>query len=307
MTARIRRTLNVVILVVVLTVLGPLGEEFLFRGYIFRALRNWRGVWPAACAVRRDAHRMVAARGGCSSHGVRDHDVPALSLDGIVVSLHRRSHDQQLDRPRGRAALDMAATPADRWLDARGAGDLPADRPPTRRRAPHTTQPERRCASRPRVIEGGPPRPGGQVRGAVRGRARSSSSSPGSRACRRRRRVSTRPRRRGVGSRQARHARRSPGHRRRTIRVGCVRSVSGSERATTAHRKARTTTNGAMKNRAHSRPPSCARAHRVLRSRYRPSCRRSSPIDAVTSPRQYDAREGRRSHEHRRRRHPDTV
>ena len=32
----------------VLTVLGPLGEEFIFRGYIFRALRNWRGVWPAA-------------------------------------------------------------------------------------------------------------------------------------------------------------------------------------------------------------------------------------------------------------------
>lgn len=41
-------TLNVLILVMVLTVLGPLGEEFLFRGYIFRALRNWRGVWPAA-------------------------------------------------------------------------------------------------------------------------------------------------------------------------------------------------------------------------------------------------------------------
>ena len=41
-------TLNVLILVVVLTVLGPLGEEFLFRGYIFRALRNWRGLWPAA-------------------------------------------------------------------------------------------------------------------------------------------------------------------------------------------------------------------------------------------------------------------
>ncbi len=41
-------TLNVLILVVVLTVLGPLGEEFLFRGYIFRALRNWRGVWPGA-------------------------------------------------------------------------------------------------------------------------------------------------------------------------------------------------------------------------------------------------------------------
>ncbi len=41
-------TLTVLILFVVLTVVAPLGEEFLFRGYIFRALRNWRGVWPAA-------------------------------------------------------------------------------------------------------------------------------------------------------------------------------------------------------------------------------------------------------------------
>jgi membrane protease YdiL (CAAX protease family) len=29
-------------------VLAPMSEEFLFRGYIFTALRNWRGVWPAA-------------------------------------------------------------------------------------------------------------------------------------------------------------------------------------------------------------------------------------------------------------------
>ena len=55
------------------------------------------------CAVRRVAHRMVAARGGCSSHGVRYRDVPALSLDGVVVSLYRRSRDHELDRPRGRA------------------------------------------------------------------------------------------------------------------------------------------------------------------------------------------------------------
>ena len=41
-------TLTVVILIVVLTVIAPIEEEFLFRGYIFRALRNWRGVWPAA-------------------------------------------------------------------------------------------------------------------------------------------------------------------------------------------------------------------------------------------------------------------
>jgi len=41
-------TLTIVILIVVLTISGPLQEEFLFRGYIFRALRNRQGVWPAA-------------------------------------------------------------------------------------------------------------------------------------------------------------------------------------------------------------------------------------------------------------------
>ncbi|MCA1697480.1 MAG: CPBP family intramembrane metalloprotease, partial [Actinobacteria bacterium] len=42
------RTLTIVILIVVLTILAPLQEEFLFRGYIFRALRNRQRVWPAA-------------------------------------------------------------------------------------------------------------------------------------------------------------------------------------------------------------------------------------------------------------------
>jgi uncharacterized protein len=41
-------TLSVIVLVVALTVVGPVGEEVLFRGYVFRALCNWRGVWPAA-------------------------------------------------------------------------------------------------------------------------------------------------------------------------------------------------------------------------------------------------------------------
>ena len=38
-------TMSVIVLVVVVAVVGPVGEEV---GYIFRALRNWRGVWPAA-------------------------------------------------------------------------------------------------------------------------------------------------------------------------------------------------------------------------------------------------------------------
>ncbi len=29
-------------------VIAPIAEEFLFRGFIFTALRNWRGLWPAA-------------------------------------------------------------------------------------------------------------------------------------------------------------------------------------------------------------------------------------------------------------------
>lgn len=41
-------TLTVLVLVAVLTIVGPLGEEVIFRGYIFRALRNRLGVWPAA-------------------------------------------------------------------------------------------------------------------------------------------------------------------------------------------------------------------------------------------------------------------
>ena len=40
--------LTAIVLVVVVTVVGPLGEEVLFRGYIFGALRNRYGVWPAA-------------------------------------------------------------------------------------------------------------------------------------------------------------------------------------------------------------------------------------------------------------------
>jgi len=35
-------------LLVVVCVLAPLAEEVLFRGYIFTALRNWKGMWPAA-------------------------------------------------------------------------------------------------------------------------------------------------------------------------------------------------------------------------------------------------------------------
>jgi membrane protease YdiL (CAAX protease family) len=44
-------TLNALAVVVLITVIAPLGEETFFRGYFFGSLRNWRGVWPAAIAT----------------------------------------------------------------------------------------------------------------------------------------------------------------------------------------------------------------------------------------------------------------
>lgn len=40
--------INLALVVVMITVVAPLGEELFFRGYFFGALRNWRGFWPAA-------------------------------------------------------------------------------------------------------------------------------------------------------------------------------------------------------------------------------------------------------------------
>ena len=41
-------TLLLVLSAALTCVIAPIGEEFLFRGFIFAALRNWRGAWTAA-------------------------------------------------------------------------------------------------------------------------------------------------------------------------------------------------------------------------------------------------------------------
>ena len=41
-------TVALVAVTILVCVVAPLAEEFFFRGYFFGALRNWRGVWPAA-------------------------------------------------------------------------------------------------------------------------------------------------------------------------------------------------------------------------------------------------------------------
>ena len=43
--------LNVLAVVVLVTVIAPVGEELFFRGFFFGALRNWRGPWLAALAT----------------------------------------------------------------------------------------------------------------------------------------------------------------------------------------------------------------------------------------------------------------
>ena len=44
-------TASVLAVCVLVTVVAPICEEVLFRGFIFRSLANWRGPWPAAIAT----------------------------------------------------------------------------------------------------------------------------------------------------------------------------------------------------------------------------------------------------------------
>jgi membrane protease YdiL (CAAX protease family) len=44
----VQGTSGLVAIAILVTVVAPVAEEFFFRGFFFTALRNWRGVWPAA-------------------------------------------------------------------------------------------------------------------------------------------------------------------------------------------------------------------------------------------------------------------
>ncbi len=43
-----RSTIALAAVAVLVCVIAPVAEEFFFRGFFFRALQSWRGVWPAA-------------------------------------------------------------------------------------------------------------------------------------------------------------------------------------------------------------------------------------------------------------------
>ena len=61
--------LNVLAVVVLITVIAPLGEELFFRGFFFGALRNWRGPGVAAvlAGVAVRAHPCRAPRRSATS------------------------------------------------------------------------------------------------------------------------------------------------------------------------------------------------------------------------------------------------
>ena len=93
-------------------VIAPICEEFLFRGFIFTALRNWKGTWPAAIitgllfgGVHVGSAPVVDL---VPLAGSRVRAVPALPLHGLAVSVHRRPLAEQLDRLRQPRELELA-------------------------------------------------------------------------------------------------------------------------------------------------------------------------------------------------------
>jgi hypothetical protein len=73
-------TLGVLAVCALVCVVAPICEEFLFRGFMYRALRNWRGPWPAAILTGI----VFGAVHGVSAPVV---DLLPLALLGIVLCM----------------------------------------------------------------------------------------------------------------------------------------------------------------------------------------------------------------------------
>ena len=109
-------TVGLAALAVLVTVVAPVAEEFLFRGYVFTALRNWRGIWPAA-VITGLLFGAVHAGGSDPSYLVpagllRLRAVPPVRAHGLAVAVHRAALREQQRRVRGVAGLELAGAPA---------------------------------------------------------------------------------------------------------------------------------------------------------------------------------------------------
>ncbi|CAN5156469.1 hypothetical protein BH20ACT16_BH20ACT16_11750 [soil metagenome] len=191
-------TLIIFTLIVVLAISGPLQAEFLFRGYVFRALRNSQGVWPARSRPASSSPRRIS--GGYAGQSRRG---PALGPRG----------DRKLGPVKGGWGPECPRAPAmagliARWASSRSAGV----RSPSRSRpAPATTRP----APFPSRHDAGP-------LGRVTRQHRGTAGTPA---------LLTWPRRRLIGHRKERSVRSerrsaSARHARATPCSGCLRPRS---------------------------------------------------------------------------------
>lgn len=75
-------TLAFVAVCLLVTVVAPVTEEFLFRGFFFGALRNWKGIWPAAIITG-------VVFGGIHAGGTNVEYLPPLMMLGFLLCVLR--------------------------------------------------------------------------------------------------------------------------------------------------------------------------------------------------------------------------
>ena len=98
-----------VLVLVLVTVMAPIAEEFFFRGFFFRALRNWQGLWPAAIltgAVFGAIHLGSRRRGSLVPLAIFGFGLCLLyHWTRLAVPLHRAARAEQLGRVRRQPGL----------------------------------------------------------------------------------------------------------------------------------------------------------------------------------------------------------